>query len=66
MNDQSWGDASSSSRQGKIIIINVFVIWFKCCNDNLTLWRLTTYVYVVPQANLQKLHFKYLLNKYTY
>ena len=24
------------------------------------------YIYVVPQANLQTLHFKYLLNKYTY
>jgi hypothetical protein len=28
-----------------------------------TLWRITTYIH---RANLQKLHFKYLLNKYTY
>jgi hypothetical protein len=32
----------------------------------LTLWRLTTYVMSYRTANLQTLHFKYLLNKYTY
>ena len=33
----------------------------------LTLWRLTTYIYTSYRtANLQTLHFKYLLNKYTY
>ena len=36
----------------------------------LTLWRLTTYIYIhiymsYRTANLQTLHFKYLLNKYT-
>jgi hypothetical protein len=32
----------------------------------LTLWRLTTYIYKSYRtANLQTLHFKYLLNKYS-
>ena len=34
---------------------------------NLTIWRLTTYIYESYRtANLQTLHFKYFLNKYTY
>jgi hypothetical protein len=33
----------------------------------LALWILTTYIYMSHRtANLQTLHFKYLLNKYTY
>ena len=57
----------------KGLIFMKFVIWVffpksvEKSQVSLTIWRLTTYIYMSYRtADLQTLHFKYLLNKYTY
>ena len=51
----------------KRLVFRRLLLFRSTGNDQLTLWRLTIYIYMSYRtANLQTLHLKYLLNKYTY